>query len=69
MLEDWGEFTKLGVFGIFMVCLEWLAFEVTIMLSGILGNTQLAAQGVVFNTDTFFFSVRPHTAGRPEGRL
>lgn len=50
-------FTKLGLYGIFMVCLEWAAFEVTILLAGILGTTQLAAQGVVFNIDAFFFSV------------
>ena len=49
---------KLGLFGILMLCLEWWAFEVTIFLAGILGTTELGAQGVIFNVDALFVSVR-----------
>ncbi|ELU04321.1 hypothetical protein CAPTEDRAFT_117112, partial [Capitella teleta] len=56
-LDGWYTFTKLGVCGILMVTLEWVAFEVTVLLAGILGETELGAQGVVFNIDAFFFSL------------
>ena len=57
-LEEWGAFTKLGLLGILMLCLEWWAFEITIFLAGILGTTELGAQGVIFNVAAIFFSVQ-----------
>ena len=56
-LEEWGPFVKLGVYGIVMLCLDWWCFEMTIFLSGILGTTELGAQGVVFNIAVAFVSV------------
>lgn len=34
MFEDWGEFTRLALFGLLMTCLEWWAFEATVILAG-----------------------------------
>ena len=31
---DWGAFTRLGIYGILMICFEWWAIETTIILSG-----------------------------------
>ena len=57
-LEDWGPFTKLGLFGILMLCLEWWSFELCILLAGIIGTTELGAQAIVFNVVILFISVR-----------
>ena len=56
-LEEWGVMLKLAVYGLLLTCFEWWAFEVTIILSGILGTTQLAAQSIVFNIDIIVYSL------------
>ncbi|ELU04320.1 hypothetical protein CAPTEDRAFT_117091 [Capitella teleta] len=57
MLEDWGPFVKLGLYGMLMICLEWWAYEISNIFSGILGTTELAAQGIFFNIEDIFISV------------
>jgi len=42
----WGEFLKIGIPGMLMLCLEWWAFEIMSFLAGILGTTELAAHSV-----------------------
>ncbi|ELU04317.1 hypothetical protein CAPTEDRAFT_117071 [Capitella teleta] len=34
MLEDWWPFIKLGLYGMLMICLEWWAYEVSVLLAG-----------------------------------
>ena len=33
-LAEWGFFAKLAVLGLLMVCFEWWAFEVTVVMAG-----------------------------------
>ena len=42
-LDGWGEYLRLAVPGMFMICLEWWAFEVGMITTGILGKQFLAA--------------------------
>ncbi|KAI0226915.1 Multidrug and toxin extrusion protein 1 [Lamellibrachia satsuma] len=49
----WGYFAKLAFLGLLMVCFEWWAFEVTVVMAGILGNTDLGAQTIMLNLNTF----------------
>ncbi len=57
MLEDWGTMTRLCSYGMLMTCAEWWAFELTILLSGLIGINALAAQTIVFNIDLIVASV------------
>jgi len=41
-LFDWGEYLKLAVPGMFMICLEWWAFEIGMITTGLLGKDYLA---------------------------
>jgi hypothetical protein len=34
MLDDWKPFTKLGLYGMLMLCMEWWAFEICVLLAG-----------------------------------
>lgn len=53
----WGEFAKLMIPGMLMMCLEWWAFEIGIFLTGLLGKTDLGAQSVVLNIDSLWFQL------------
>ena len=61
MLQDWGTLGRLCFFGMLMFCAEWWAFQVTVILSGLLGTRALAAQTIVFTIDQMLFGVRDHT--------
>ena len=54
--SNWGETSRLGLYGAFLVCFEWWAFEASIFLAGILGTTELAAQSIVTNVDFLLYS-------------
>lgn len=49
-LQGWGEFLKLALPGTLMVCAEWWGFEVTVIAVGLIGEIELAAHTVAFNT-------------------
>ena len=34
MFDDWWAFTKLGLYGMMMLCLESWAYEISVLLSG-----------------------------------
>ena len=34
LLEDWGPFIKLGIFGILTLCLSWFAFKGMVYVAG-----------------------------------
>src|SRR5690606_30409000 len=46
-LYDWGVFVRLAIPGMAMICIEWWSFEVSSLLSGLLGTAELAAQGII----------------------
>ncbi|KAG1472860.1 hypothetical protein G6F56_001292 [Rhizopus delemar] len=49
--RNWGQFLKLGIPGMLSVSTDW-AFEVCALLTGVLGQTSLAAQSVVLTINT-----------------
>ncbi|XP_064605954.1 multidrug and toxin extrusion protein 1-like [Liolophura sinensis] len=53
-LKDWGQFFKLGLSSIMMICLEWWAFEVGTFLMGILGATELGASTILMTLWGFY---------------
>jgi len=55
--KEWKQFFKLGIPGMLMLSLEWWAFEIMAVLSGILGTTELAVHSIIMNicSITFFF--------------
>ncbi|KAK2152972.1 hypothetical protein NP493_2379g00010, partial [Ridgeia piscesae] len=55
-LQEWGVITRLGVLGVLMASFEWWAFEVTVLLSGVLGKRQLASQSIIFNISSLAYA-------------
>ena len=56
-LRGWGQFLKLGIFGMIMLCMEWVSFEISTFVMGSLGEVPLAANTVVLNTLLVAFKV------------
>ncbi|KAG2209364.1 hypothetical protein INT46_002607 [Mucor plumbeus] len=52
----WGEFLKLGIPGMLSVSTDW-AFEVCAIITGVLGQTSLAAQSVVISCNTLLLMI------------
>ncbi|KAI8646129.1 mate-domain-containing protein [Parasitella parasitica] len=52
----WGEFLKLGIPGMLSVSTDW-AFEVCAIITGVLGQTSLAAQSVVISVNTLLLMI------------
>ncbi|KAM7393655.1 hypothetical protein PAMP_020512 [Pampus punctatissimus] len=47
-LQEWGPFIKLAIPSMLMLCLEWWMFEVGAFLAGIISETELGAQSIVY---------------------
>ncbi|CEP17486.1 hypothetical protein [Parasitella parasitica] len=56
VLCHWGEFLKLGIPGMLSISTDW-AFEVCAIITGVLGQTSLAAQSVVISVNTLLLMV------------
>jgi len=54
-LQEWGEFCRLAISGLIMICTEWWAFEVGIILAGTLGTVELGAQSILFQYDVIYY--------------
>lgn len=52
----WHEFLKLGIPGMLSVSTDW-AFEVCALITGVLGETNLAAQNVVISVNSFLIMI------------
>ena len=48
-LSEWGQYLKLGIPGLLMVCIEWWSFEVATFVTGSIDDTQLAINGILIN--------------------
>lgn len=57
VFEDVGEYLKIGISGMLMLCFEWWAFELLAIFSGLLSVEALAAEVVVINLVTFIFMI------------
>ncbi|CAL9700856.1 unnamed protein product [Knipowitschia caucasica] len=47
-LQEWGPFIKLAIPSMLMLCLEWWMFEIGGFLAGIISETELGSQSVVY---------------------
>ncbi|XP_073414373.1 multidrug and toxin extrusion protein 1-like isoform X2 [Dendrobates tinctorius] len=55
--EDWGPFIRLAIPSMLMVCIEWWAFEIGTILSGILSMEDLGAQTIIYQLAIIAFMV------------
>ncbi|KAL9975274.1 hypothetical protein ACROYT_G012423 [Oculina patagonica] len=56
-LLDWGQFIKLAVSGMVMLCIEWWSFELGAFLAGTFGEVQLGTYGIVFQWAAFLYMI------------
>lgn len=56
-LLDWGEFFKLAISGMAMLCIEWWSFEVGAFVTGTFGEVELASFGILFQWASFVFMI------------
>ncbi|RKP24916.1 mate-domain-containing protein [Syncephalis pseudoplumigaleata] len=56
-LRNWGQFLRLGLAGMALICSEWWAFEVVALAAGYLGTIPLAAQSVVLTSATITYMI------------
>ncbi|XP_074658995.1 multidrug and toxin extrusion protein 1-like isoform X2 [Tubulanus polymorphus] len=56
-LQDWGSFCALAVPGLFMLVLEWGAFEIGTFLTGLIGVVPLDAQTIVFHLEGISYMI------------
>ena len=54
---EWGQFLRLGWFGLLMTGYEWWSFEVGILLAGLLGTVELDAQSLIFQIESLCYMV------------
>ncbi|XP_064649545.1 multidrug and toxin extrusion protein 1-like isoform X2 [Lineus longissimus] len=60
--HDWGPFMVLSVAGLAMICLQWWAYEIGTLLTGLLGEVQLGAQAILFQIELFMYAI-PYSVG------
>ena len=56
-LKDWGQFAKFSIFGLIMVVVEWISFEVGFFVSGFIGNIQQAIHSLLCTFMYILFTV------------
>nr|XP_035929365.1 multidrug and toxin extrusion protein 1-like isoform X1 [Halichoerus grypus] len=56
-LQDWASFFSLAIPGMLMLCMEWWAYEIGSLLSGILGMVELGAQSVVYELTVILYMI------------
>ncbi|XP_062261536.1 multidrug and toxin extrusion protein 1 [Platichthys flesus] len=54
-LQEWGSYMKLAIPSVFMVCFEWWIWEIGTIVSGLLGETDLAAQHIMMEIGAITF--------------
>ncbi|OCT65173.1 multidrug and toxin extrusion protein 1 isoform X1 [Xenopus laevis] len=53
--EEWGAFFRLAVASMLMLCIEWWAFEISVLLAGVLGMVDLGAQAIIYQVSTVVY--------------
>uniref|UniRef100_A0A8C5KPE8 Multidrug and toxin extrusion protein n=1 Tax=Jaculus jaculus TaxID=51337 RepID=A0A8C5KPE8_JACJA len=64
-LQDWASFLRLAIPSMFMLCIEWWAYEVGSFLSGILGMVELGAQSIAYELAIIVYMVSAWGSGSP----
>ncbi|KAM3183114.1 hypothetical protein ACTXT7_011002 [Hymenolepis weldensis] len=57
MWYDWGSWLKLGIPGLAMIALKWWYFEIGLILVGVIGVTELAAQTLLININQTLYNL------------
>ena len=57
-LNEWGQFLKLALPGMIMMCLEWWGAEVANFVAGMISEEELAANSAWFQAATIVYMVR-----------
>ncbi len=60
-LDNWWVFLKLGIPGFCMIAFEWWTFEISVLVSGSLGETDLGVNTILLQLLTLLFMVRMST--------
>lgn len=56
-LNEWGQFLKLALPGMAMMCLEWWALEVASFVAGAISEEELATNAAWFQATYFIYMV------------
>ena len=56
-LREWGQFAKLGVPGMLMLCIEWWSFEIPAFVTGSINKTELGINAVLISLLSVVFMV------------
>ncbi|THD22724.1 hypothetical protein D915_006647, partial [Fasciola hepatica] len=58
VFDDWGLWFRLALPGLLMISLEWTIFEIGSIVAGVLGARELAAQSIIYNIESLFYTLR-----------
>ncbi|KAM4844365.1 multidrug and toxin extrusion protein 1-like [Thomomys bottae] len=56
-LQDWASFLHLAIPSMLMLCIEWWAYEIGSVLSGVLGMVELGAQSIVYELAVIMYMI------------
>ncbi|XP_074045345.1 multidrug and toxin extrusion protein 2 [Macrotis lagotis] len=56
-LQDWEGFLSLAIPGMFMICIEWWAYEIGSLLIGLLSVVELSAQSIIYEVSTVMYMI------------
>ena len=64
-LDNWWLFLKLGLPGFLMLAFEWWTFEISVLVSGSLGKTELGVNAILLQLLSLLFMVSAPTLHTP----
>ncbi|XP_068606733.1 multidrug and toxin extrusion protein 1-like [Brachionichthys hirsutus] len=56
-LQEWGLFIKLAIPCMLMLCLEWWMFEIAAFLAGVISNSELGAQTILYELTVLAYMI------------
>ncbi|TPP63266.1 Multidrug and toxin extrusion protein [Fasciola gigantica] len=59
VFDDWGLWFRLALPGLLMISLEWTIFEIGSIVAGVLSQRELAAQAIIYNIESLFYTLLP----------
>ncbi|XP_061595261.1 multidrug and toxin extrusion protein 1-like [Cololabis saira] len=54
-LQEWGSFLRLAIPSMLMYCMEWWLYEIAGFLAGVISETELGAQSIVYELATIVY--------------
>ncbi|XP_030001194.1 multidrug and toxin extrusion protein 1-like [Sphaeramia orbicularis] len=56
-LQEWGPFIRLAIPSMLMLCLEWWVFEIGGFLAGVISETELGAQAIIYQLTVIAYMI------------